>query len=567
MRKILLFILILALMPSAVFARKKAKKETATARPLHCVLTPEQTLLFDSLYFEALSKDMQGDILSALDFVEQSLAVDSLSAPALFLRSRLYGMTKNPLALRDAEKAVEIDSTNFWYSMSLGDVYLERGRFDLAIPCIERMVRQYPEKSEPCYTLAELYLRSDSLEKGLKMLDRIEELDGVNPNITLQKFYILRQQGRQDDAFAEYDKLIRRFPYDISYRIQLGDLQMRNGLIAKAKETYDEAARIDPDNAYLWIAQSNYYSITGNQEAADTLVHRALLNQNLDIDTKIDILTEYIKTQLRTMSHQKQTAQDTIAIELPGVDELFATVESMHPTSPEVYNLHADYLGAINRDSLAAVQMRFAADLKPSDQKYWSKLLSYIAQSRDYHKLLVTAEEVKEIHPALPDVYLTSAYAYANLEQQDSVVSCYEAALRNIDMNDAGLISNIYGYLGDAYHQVGRNAEAYESYEKALKYNERNFSVLNNYAYFITIDGGDLNKAEKMAAKVVQEYPDEPTYLDTYAWIYYLQGNYLLAKFYQQRAMDKSGDNPSADLLLHYDKILKAIEEPDGEKK
>lgn len=561
MRKILLLILMSVLVPSVVFARKKTRTREVVAAPLRCELTAEQTLLFDSLYFDALSKDLQSDPVAALSLVDKALEVDSLSAPALFLRSHIYRMQKNPLALADAEKANRIDTANYWYGMALGDLYLERGRFDLAIPCIEKVSRQFPEKSDPCYTLAELYLRIDSLNPALQMLDRIEEIDGVNPNLTLQKFYILQRQGQTEAAFAEYDKLIRRFPYDISYRIRLGDLQMKNGMIPQAKETYDEAARIDPDNAYLWIAQSNYYSISGNQAAADTLVHQALLNMNLDIDTKINILTEYLKTSLRKVAREKQTANDTTAIELPGVDSLFLTVESMHPTSPEVYNLHADYLGAIDRDSLAAVQMRFAADLRPSEQKYWSKLLSYMAQAEDFDHLFATAAEVKALHPSLSDIYLTTAYAYARLEKHDSVAVCYEEALRNIDKPDASLISSIYGYLGDAYHQIGRHEDAYASYEMALKYNERNFSVLNNYAYFLTIDGGDLNKAEKMAAKVVQEYPDEATYLDTYAWIHYLQGNYMLARFYQQRAIEKAGDNASPDLMEHYEKIMQAMEE------
>lgn len=561
MRKILLLILMSVLVPSVVFARKKTRTRAVVAAPLRCELTAEQTLLFDSLYFDALSKDMQSDPVAALDLVDKALEVDSLSAPALFLRSRIYRMQKNPLALADAEKVNRIDTANYWYGMALGDLYLDRGRFDLAIPCIEKVSRQFPEKSDPCYTLAELYLRIDSLNLALQMLDRIEEIDGVNPNLTLEKFYILQRQGRTEDAFAEYDKLIRRFPYDISYRIRLGDLQMKNGMIPQAKQTYDEAARIDPDNAYLWIAQSNYYSVSGNQAAADTLVHQALLNMNLDIDTKINILTEYLKTSLRKVAHEKQTTNDTTAIELPGVDSLFLMVESMHPSSPEVYDLHADYLGAIDRDSLAAVQMRFAADLRPSERKYWSKLLSYMAQAGDFDHLFTTAAEVKAIHPSLSDIYMTTAYAYARQEKHDSVAACYEEALRNIDKPDASLISNIYGYLGDTYHQIGRNEDAYASYDMALKYNERNFSVLNNYAYFLTIDGGDLNKAEKMAAKVIQEYPDEATYLDTYAWILYLQGNYMLAKFYQQRAIEKAGDDASPDLMEHYEKIMQAMEE------
>ncbi len=564
MKKILLILLFALLVPSAVLARKRAKTKHVMAKESvvqHLPLSPQQTLVFDSLYFESLSKMLQNDGKEAFRLVNEALDVDSLSAPALYLRSKIYKMMKNPNGLRDAELAVQLDSTNYWYGSELGDLYLERGRFDLAIPCFERLQRLYPSKSDPCYTLAELYLRIDSLDLCLSELDIIEEMDGVNANLTLQKFYILHQQGKVEEAFDEYKKLIKRYPFDISYRIQLGDLQMKSGMIPQAKVTYDEAANIDPDNAYLWIAQSNYYSITGNQLAADSLVQRALVNVNLDIDTKIKILTEYLKSTLRKVAKEKETAQDTTAIELPGVDSLFLTVAKMHPTAPEVYDLHADYLSAIGRDSLAYVQMQFAVDLKPSEANYWAKALSLAAQSNQYETVLNLAAHAKRIHPSLVDIYLTSAYVYARRELPDSVIVIYEEALQKIEAKEVNLRSRIYGYLGDTYHEMGQKEKAYACYDEALKYNERNFMVLNNYAYFLCLEGGDLNKAESMAAKVVQQYPDEPTYLDTYAWIYYLQGNYMLAKFYQQRAIDKAGENPSPDLVLHYDAILKALDE------
>lgn len=562
-RTLILFLLALCL-PIAVFARKKAKTGTVVPMESTILRTPlddRQTYLFDSLYFESLSKLLQDDAQEAFRLVSEALEVDSLSAPALYLRSKIYRMQGNPNGLRDVELAVQLDSVNYWYGSALGDLYIERGRYDLAIPCYERLQRQHPEKSDPCYTLAQLYLRADSLDLCLQQLDKIEELDGVNPNLTLQKFYILQQQGKTDEAFNEYDKLIHRFPFDISYRIQLGDLQMKSGMIPQAKVTYDEAAKIDPDNAYLWIAQSNYYSITGNHAAADSLVQQALVNANLDIDTKIQILTEYLKTTLRKVAKEKETAKDTTAIDLPGVDSLFLTVATMHPTAPEVYDLHADYLSAIGRDSSALVQILFAVDLKPSEKKYWGKSLSLAAQTDNFPKVLQLAEAAKRLHPSLSDIYLTTAYVYAKQEKKDSVEMAYKDALQNIEPNEVNLRSRIYGYLGDNYYEMGRKEDAYASYDEALKYNDKNYSVLNNYAYFLCLDGGDLNKAETMAAKVIQQYPDEPTYLDTYAWIYYLQGNYMLAKFYQQRAIDKAGDHPSADLVLHYDAILKALGE------
>lgn len=557
MKKLLIFCLVF--LPLVAWARKKA--QAPVTAPLQVSLTADQRILFDSLYFEALSLNLQSKPGEALDWVIEALKVDSLSAPALYLRGKLYSAGRNPNGLRDVEMASQIDTTNYWYTSTLGELYLERGRFDLAIPCYERLTRQYPDKSDPYYHLAELYIRIDSLDHCLTMLDKIEELDGVNPNLTLQKFYILREQGKVEAAFDEYGKLIRRYPFDITYRLQLGDLQMKSGMIPAARQTYEDAAKIDPDNAYLWIAQSNYYSITGNQRAADSLVHNALLNVNLDIATKINILTEYLKTTLRKVALEKQSAKDTTDIDLPGVDSLFQTIAVMHPTASEVYDLHSDYLSAISRDSLAMIQMRFAVDLKPSEPKYWTKLLNYAAQASQLDEVLHLADEAKRLHPTLLDIYLTKAFVFARRSQNDSILTAYKEALAVIPLNESNTISRIYGYMGDVYHEIDDKAKCYECYDMALKYNDRNYTVLNNYAYFICLDGGDLNKAESMAAKVVQQYPDEPTYIDTYAWIYYLQGNYTLAKFYQQRAIDKAGENASSELLMHYNAILKALNE------
>lgn len=554
-----ILILCLALLPLTLMAKKKSKPTAPTNVLVQ--LNAQEQVLFDSLYFEALSRNLQSKPSDALEYVNQALKVDSTSAPALYLRSKLYRTFRNHNAINDARRAAEIDSTNYWYTKALGDIYIGYGRMDSAIGCYQRLVRLYPTKSDPHYTLAELYLRADSLEKGLAVLNRIEELDGVNPHMTMQKFYILQELKRPDEAFDEYHKLIVRYPYEITYRLQLGELQMKSGLIQKAKQTYDEAANIDPDNAYLWIAQSNYYSITGNQAAADSLVHNALLNANLDITTKIDILTEYLKTSLRKVAQEKEKAQDTTAIALPGVDALFETVSTMHPTAAEVYDLHSDYLSAIGQDSAAVVQMQFAVDLRPSEEKYWGKLLSCATQSGNFPLVMTLADKAKAIHPKLTEIYLTKAFVHQRQHQNDSALAVYQEALDVIDTKEVNTISSIYGYMGDICHENNQKERSYEYYDQALKYNPLNYMVLNNYAYFLCIDNGDLNKAESMAAKVVMKFPDEPTYLDTYAWIYYLQGKYSLAKFYQEKAIEKSEGEPSGELKAHYEAILKALNE------
>ena len=73
----------------------------------------------------------------------------------------------------------------------------------------------------------------------------------------------------------------------------------------------------------------------------------------------------------------------------------------------------------------------------------------------------------------------------------------------------------------------------------------------------------DLSKAERMSGDAVKQEPDNPTYLDTYAWVFFQQGNYTLAKIYLKSALDKGG-NDSAALLEHYGDVLFMTGDVDG---
>lgn len=561
-----LLIMLLCMIPFAADARRKKAKKAKEGQGVAHVLTHEQQAHFDAIYFDAIAMQQYGKTDQAFALMQRALEIDSLSAPALYFVSDVYrGMEKWNQSLFYMRRAVAADKgNNYWYRAGEGELLSRMGRYQEAIDCYKDLSDRFPKHSEPLYNLAELYLRLDSGRQCLDVLEKIEDVDGVSPQITLQKFYILQGLGRSDDAFAEYDKLIDRYPYELSYRIQKGDLQMKNGQIDKAKQTYDEAAKIDPDNAYVWVALSNYFSIVGDQEEADMLVQNALVNNNLDIQTKIDILTEYLKSALRKVAKGKDA--DSLDISLPGVDSLFITIEQMHPTAPEVYVLHADYLAAISNDSLATVQMRFACDLRPSEKQYWEKLLSYASTQKEMDKLLRLCDEIEALHPDMNSPYTMRAWVYYNQKKYEDVIRAYHGALERTEAKEVNWKSTLWGNIGDTYHLLGDMEKVYESYDQALKYNDKNYVVLNNYAYFLSTENRDLLKAESMASKVIKQYPDNATYLDTYAWILYQEGSYMLAKFYQKRAIDYC--DPKEDnttLYEHWHAILKALGEESEE--
>ena len=87
------------------------------------------------------------------------------------------------------------------------------------------------------------------------------------------------------------------------------------------------------------------------------------------------------------------------------------------------------------------------------------------------------------------------------------------------------------------------NKKAFESYDRVLRAKPDNIYVLNNYAYYLSLDNHDFDKALQMSAKTIQAEPKNPTYLDTYAWILYKLDRYDEALKYMNKVF-KYDKNP-----------------------
>lgn len=113
--------------------------------------------------------------------------------------------------------------------------------------------------------------------------------------------------------------------------------------------------------------------------------------------------------------------------------------------------------------------------------------------------------------------------------------------------------------IGDIQIEKQQFDAAFAAYEEALLLNPDNVYVLNNYAYTLAVNGGDLKKAERMSQKTIEKEPDNATYLDTYAWILHLQGQDMLAEFYIKRAIDNiRHPNEEEGIRQHYQVITQS---------
>ena len=153
--------------------------------------------------------------------------------------------------------------------------------------------------------------------------------------------------------------------------------------------------------------------------------------------------------------------------------------------------------------------------------------------------------------------YYYQGIAYFKRDSLDAALSAFKNGIGVIkEDSDPNIVSDFYAVMGDILHQKGLAEEAFAAYDSCLVWKDDNMGCLNNYAYYLSERGERLTKAEEMSFKTIKAEPKNSTYLDTYAWILYMEERYAEAQIYIEQAvqnMDETQDN--SVILEHAEKI------------
>jgi tetratricopeptide (TPR) repeat protein len=499
---------------------------------------------FDYFFYEGLNLKNAEKYDAAFEAFNHCLIIDSVSAPVLYELSSFYmQMDRQDKAVEMLERAAANSPENFTYKMALATLLRNRGMFGEAVEVYEELIKAYPNKTELNYYLADALTQQGEIGKAIETYDTLESIMGMNEVFSMQKYRLYMMLEQADNAFSEVVKLEAKYPTDSRYPIMLGDLYLEKGDTDKAYKAYQKAHETDPTNPYYFVSMANYYEATNDKAAAETQIRDALVNEKLDVETKVNILSRYIM-------RLQQTQQGT-----ESANSLFETLMEQHPEETELKLMYGSLLVLQKKTDEAKFQFQLVTETEPGNEAAWGKLLELSLQTQDIPEVIRICNKCIELFPDLPQYYFYLGVAHYQEKQYQEALDAYGKGLAVIPSENGPLKSDFYGQTGDIYYQMGQLDKTFEAYDEALKYNENNVVVLNNYAYFLSLSDKDLEKAERMSAITIKQEPDNSTYLDTYAWIFFKQGNYTLAKFYQESALEKD-KTKSPELTDHYGDIL-----------
>ena len=500
------------------------------------------------------------DAVAAMDDRQYGKAGEMLgritvSAPendAAFYYLGLYRLYTNDIdgAKEALKKASELDPSNFWYKERLARTYSLTGEDDLTVATYEELLKDFPKKNDLYFTLVNLYLKQNRYDKAMEALDQIEAVFGKSENVTATKYDILLRQNKPLEALKTLEDYNKEFssPYVLT---KLGDHSMAEYKDTAALAYYKEA--LDLQNGYMpaLLGESEVYRTRRNFPEFFRTLNAFVADDQTDVQAKTQYLNMLVT---RTDPRFIQSVR-------PQIDTLYDKLVQCHPTDSAALMASGLYWYSTERQDKAKTLIRKNMTLHPDNLGATAGYVQLLGYMKDWDGLEAACDSALVRFPketAFLDMKNVACY---NRKDWQGIIDNNRRII-SMAQGDTSITIPALSSIGDMYHELGREKEAFKVYARVLKLNPDYAPALNNYAYYLSLKGIKLKKACAMSRKTVDKEPDNPTYLDTYGWILHLLGRDKEAKAQFKHAM-LYGAKESATCLEHYAIVLEALGETD----
>ena len=494
------------------------------------------------LYTDAIKRlTIYGDTVSAIRLTTEALKEDSTYMPASYLLARIESNPER--AWRAAERAVRADSTNIHLLQEAAERSLRAKKYSRAMHYLQTLVKR-GEDPDHFRLLAILHMMTKDNDKAIAVLDSAEMKLGKIEYFSRMRQQIYLENGNTEMALKSALELVDQAPYDPANQTALAEVYATIGTDSLAQVTYNTAINIDKSNADSWYSLASFLD-RRKRYSEMLMVWRNIIElPTVPLSSKIAIV--------ESITSKRDFYRKNFLFIEPIITRLY----QLHTEDSKVVDLYIYHLIAANRVEEALVLLKGKLDSERPDEQLLARIIS-IEQHLDRVDSLATYADMGIKHyPTTADFWNLKAWLQMRQNDNNGAIKTLRSALEYA--TDSRAKSSLWGSIGDQYYELDQTRKSYDAYYKALKYNADNAVVLNNFAYHLSVTGKSLKQALTMSQRATTLSPNNATYLDTLAWVYYKLGRYEEAKKVMQQAMSFDNEN-SAELALHYGDILEAL--------
>jgi tetratricopeptide (TPR) repeat protein len=418
-----------------------------------------------------------------------------------------------------------------------GGLYLKLGDFRQAIREYGEGLAKFPkEKNRYRQLTIEALLAGDRRDEAESINDSILKENPKDGDALARRAGFLIDKGDTEKSIAVLEAMLRQVPANSVIHYNLGRAMMSRNQREAARQQFTEAVRFNSKFVPARTALAQIELSTGEFGHAVTSAEQILALENKNSTA---MLIRAVALRQMGKRPEARAAFEGLLALYPRFDQAllqFGIFNAMEGKTKEAEALYRKSFEANPNNLggfLAIVQFLLSRNQPEEALKTVKMELAKHPDRADLEIALADVEmrtghvdsaiaryqalqKKQEKKPAiLGDIDFRLAECYKRQGDLRSAIAQLERA-RQLLPNNAPVLHN----LGVIHDMLGEKAQAKTFYEAGLKIDGEDPTILNNLAFYMAENGGDLDQALTYAQRARQRMPHDPTFADTVAVIY-----------------------------------------------
>jgi tetratricopeptide (TPR) repeat protein len=493
---------------------------------------------------EASRQKMTGNLKEAVSLYEGCIKSDPLCDPAYYELGSIYAFLKeNARAENNLSKAFELDPGNYWYGIAYSDLLKINGKYDKALSVLTHMRKQNTSNQLAIdFRISDIYFLSGNYKKTLKKLNTIEKERGVSEVISYKKMDAYRKMNKPGDVEKEMQKLILRAPEYSGYRLVLAEYYLELRDTVKAIRSYEDVYALDTTNIYALTSLAKLHIENNEESKAFKYLIGAFNNDAISLNNKLQTIIAFNSDKSLSPERKKF------------VEQLVTMLLLKYPENLDVKTAAYDYYNGANNHVIALNLIKQILEKKKDSYIMWQQAIYNASMLENYDEIIDLSDQAVRLFPNVSELYLFSGMAHMQKKEFSIAYEILKTGYKYISSLEQNK-TQYYVFLAETAYNSGHKDDAFGYYEEVIKLDPQNDLAKNNYSYFLSLEGKNLERARFLSEQTIMKEPGNSTYLDTYGWILFTMGRYEEAAKYLEKAL-RLNKEQDAEILFHYAELM-----------
>lgn len=452
----------------------------------------------------------------------------------------LFDANQYAKAQEYADKAYQLDKSNYWYLKNKYEIELGSQNYDAALRSITQILQLKEANFSDKYNYGVILAKQEKYKDAYEYFHKIELENGLSEKILVAKYKVLLGLKKYSKAEDELDKLLT-IEYDtLNYYSLRADMCVLKNDLKGASVYYDSIVKYNCTSDAIKLEAVKFYFQTN-----DTVRLKKLLEKSLS-----QCGYSYHLQLLGKIVYGNFANNTTEGI----IDNNLNAFMLSYNDSFKIKELYYDFLEKINKTQKAFVIINSLLSKYPNNEVYWQRFF-YLANYLQKSDLIISSYNSSDFKfRSNPLIMFFTGVNYYVKEDINSAMFLFQRLENNMNLNDQ-IYSQVYSLLGECYYKKNNIDTAFIYFEKSIDTKVENLTNYNNYAYYLSLNKTNLERALELSKITIEKDPTNYNFLDTYAWILFMKKRYDESLKYIKLAL-QNGGTESIGIVEHYGDIL-----------